>query len=189
MRTSLLQKLMGRNTKICNFYISLSAPPNLVINISTHFEDTSGKNHMGQGYKKASVLTLQSLFRYHSVAEIAHSFAEAGDSFLPAYRQLKMLMHEGQRTRKMPRKDVEYPNNLQVVKERRYAELEEAIAAEKTRRAAEGGGCGSCQSCRPAGRMSMLLQHRLSKRGHDPVQKWSLLLQAVCRHWGWQDYH
>ena len=56
----------------------------------TYFEDTSGKNKMGQGFKKASVLTLQSIFRYHSVAEIANSFAEAGDSFLPAYRQLKM---------------------------------------------------------------------------------------------------
>ena len=50
---------------------------------------------------------------------------------------VSMLMDEGQRTRRTPRRDVEYPNNLQVVKERRYAELEEAIAAEKTRRAAE----------------------------------------------------
>ena len=80
---------------------------------------------MGQGYKKASVLTLQAMFRYHSVAERANSFAEAGDSFLPAYRQLKMLMDEGQRirTRRTPRRDVEYPNSLQVVKERSYANL------------------------------------------------------------------
>ena len=94
---------------------------------------------MGQGYKKASVLTLQAMFRYHSVAERANSFAEAGDSFLPAYRQLKMLMDEGQRirTRRTPRRDVEYPNSLQVVKERRYAELEEPIAAENNKLAAE----------------------------------------------------
>ena len=75
---------------------------------SAYFEDTSGQNHT-EGYKKASILALQAVFRYHSVAEIANSFSEAGDSFIPAYRNLKMMKEEGPRTRRTPWRDAKYP--------------------------------------------------------------------------------
>ena len=58
-------------------------------NPEAYFEDTSVQNHT-EGNKKASILTLQAMFRYQSFAEIANSFPEAGDSFIPAYRNIKI---------------------------------------------------------------------------------------------------
>ena len=94
-----------------------------------------------EGYKQHAQAALKDQFRYHSITEIEKSFKKSRSLFTPAFRHLKHLMETGRRTRKTQRPDFEikYPSQpcIELLKEKKFCELEEAIAAEKTRRAAE----------------------------------------------------
>ena len=94
-----------------------------------------------EGYKQHAQAALKDQFRFHSITEIEKSFKKARFLFTPAFRHLKHLMETGRRSRKTQRPDFEikYPSDpcIELLKEKKFCELEEAIAAEKTRRAAE----------------------------------------------------
>ena len=93
-----------------------------------------------EGYKQHAMAALKDLFRHHSITEIEKSFKKAKFLFTPTFRHLKHLMETGKKTRKTQRPDFEikFPSSpcIELLKEKKFCELEEEIAAESGRRSA-----------------------------------------------------
>jgi hypothetical protein len=114
-----------------------------------------------EAYKQHALAGLKDQFRFHSITEIEKSFKKGRYLFTPAFRHLKHMMATGRKTRKTQRPDfeVKYPIDpcIELLKEKKFCELEVAIRAEKERRAAEreaaveearaAGALEECQCC------------------------------------------
>ena len=88
-------------------------------------------------YLPAAVMTLKNKFKHHRVTEIESEFNKAGFLYAPAFRQLKMKMDRGGRTRSSVRR-VEYQipsgDHLYLMKEVRFCDLMDPIIGEQRRR-------------------------------------------------------
>ena len=88
-----------------------------------------------EAYTQHALAGLKDQFRFHSIAEIEKSFKKARCLFTPAFRHLKQMMATGKRTRRTQRPDFEikYPIDpcIEILKERKFCELEGAIKEEK----------------------------------------------------------